>query len=98
VTLSIQQNGVTIATLAGKDFAGGNHFMTWDGLLENGNRAPQGEYDIILQAKAAGDESVGVVPLVKSEVTGVDLEGEGSGILITKAGQISFSSILGVYE
>lgn len=98
VTLSIQQDGVTIATLEGQELGTGNHFMTWDGLLENGNQAPPGEYNIILQAKAIADESIGVAPLIKSEVTGVDLEGDYGGVLITKAGQIVFNSILGVYE
>ncbi len=98
VTLSIQQNGVTVASLKGTALDSGTHFMTWDGKLADGKQAAQGEYDIIIQAKAASDESVGVAPLVKSVVTGVDLEGDYGGILITKAGQVAFKSILGVYE
>ena len=98
VTLSIQQKGVTVATLKGTDLETGSHFMTWDGKLADGKQAAQGEYDIVIQAKAATEESVGVAPLVKSVVTGVDLEGDYGGILITKAGQVAFKSILGVYE
>jgi flagellar basal-body rod modification protein FlgD len=98
VTLSLQHDGVTIATLNGEKLTDGSHFITWDGQLADGANAPAGEYEIVLQAKAAADESVGAAPLVRSEVTGVDLEGNYGGILITKAGDVAFNSILGVYE
>jgi len=98
VTLALQHKGVTIATIDGEKLTNGSHFITWDGQLSEGQTAPPGEYTIILQAKAATDESVGAAPLVRSEVTGVDLEGDYGGILITKAGDVAFNSILGVYE
>ena len=98
VTLSLQHDGVTIATLNGEKLTDGSHFITWDGQLTDGTTAPAGKYEIILQAKATADESVGAAPLVRSEVTGVDLEGNYGGILITKAGDVAFNSILGVYE
>jgi hypothetical protein len=66
--------------------------------LKNDQSAPLGKYEIVLEAKAAGDESVGAAPLIRSEVTGVDLEGDFGGILVTKAGEVAFGSILGVYE
>lgn len=98
VTLSLRQNGVTLATMKGEDLATGNHFMTWDGKLANGNKAPVGEYEIVIDTKAATAESVGAAPLQRSEVTGVDLQGEYGGTLITKTGEIGFTSVLGVYE
>jgi flagellar basal-body rod modification protein FlgD len=98
VTLSLQQNGVTIATIKGEELSSGSHYFTWDGVLKNGQSAPTGKYEITIQAKSVGEESVGVAPLLKSEVTGVDLNGEYGGVLITKAGEVAFSSILGVYE
>ncbi len=98
VTLSLQQNGVTLATLQGKELGPGSHYFTWDGLLSGDQKAPPGEYKIIIEAQATAGESVGVAPLVKSEVTGVDLQGGYGGMLKTKAGEIAFHSILGVYE
>jgi flagellar basal-body rod modification protein FlgD len=98
VTLSLQQNGVTIATIKGEELSSGSHYFTWDGVLQNGKAAPTGKYEITIQAKSLSEESVGVAPLLKSEVTGVDLNGEYGGVLITKAGKVAFSSILGVYE
>jgi len=98
VTLALQQNGVTVATLKGTDLTEGSHFITWDGLTEKGEIAPVGDYKIVISAKAVDGESVGVAPIIKSEVTGVDLEGESGGILITQAGSVKFNEILGVYE
>jgi len=98
VTLTLQQNGSTISTLHGTEFKKGNHLLTWDGVMENGSKAPIGEYEIILSAKAVDGESVAVAPIIKSAVTGVDLEGETGGILITEAGDIDYNEILGVYN
>ena len=98
VTLSLQMDGATVTTLTGKELSPGNHFMTWDGLTKDGKKAPMGNYTIVTHAKATADESVGVVPLIKSEVTGVDLEGQNGSTLVTKAGEVSYSNILGVYE
>lgn len=98
VTISLQHNGVTVATLNGEELDTGSHFMSWDGQLTDNQNASPGDYTIVTEAKAIADESVGAAPLIRSEVTGVDLEGEYGGVLITKAGEVAFNSILGVYE
>jgi flagellar basal-body rod modification protein FlgD len=98
LTLTLQHNGATIATLDGTELTEGSHFITWDGLTEKGEPAPVGDYKILISAKAVDGESVGVAPLIKSEVTGVDMDGDSGGMLITQAGTVKFSDILGVYE
>lgn len=98
VSLALQLNGATVATLNGEDLAAGNHFLTWNGLTTNGQPAAHGNYKIVIQAKAGEGESVAANPLIRSEVTGVDLDGEFGGVLITKAGQVEFNTILGVHE
>jgi flagellar basal-body rod modification protein FlgD len=98
VTLSLQHDGKTIATLEGTELKTGSYYLTWNGLLADGTTAPLGNYDIVLQAKSATEESVKATSLIQSEVTGVDLGGELGGTLITKAGEVGFNSILGVYQ
>jgi flagellar basal-body rod modification protein FlgD len=98
VTLSLQLDGATVATLKGVDLAKGNHFLTWDGMTDSGQAAAHGNYKIVIQAKAAEGESVAANPLIRSEVTGVDLTGDYGGVLITKAGKVGFNTILGVYD
>ncbi len=98
VSLILQLNGSTVATLDGRDLTVGNHYIAWDGLTSSGAQAASGKYTIILQAKAADGGSVAATPLIKSEVTGIDLGGESGGTLITKAGEIAFNAIIGVYD
>ncbi len=98
VQITIQQNGATIAVLEGDELTKGNHFITWDGTTDSGTPAPRGSYTIAISAKAAEGESIAASPLIKSEVTGVDLSGEYGGTLQTKAGEVGFTTILGVYE
>jgi len=98
VNLALQLNGATVATLKGVDLSAGNHYLTWDGLTTKGQAAAHGNYKIVIQAKAAEGDSIAANPLIRSEVTGVDLNGEFGGILITKAGKVEFNTILGVYE
>ena len=98
VNLALQLNGTTVATLQGKELGEGNHYLTWDGLTKDGVMASPGKYTIAIEAKAAAGKTVAAAPLIKSEVTGVDLGGDSGGTLQTKAGEIAFTSILGVYD
>jgi len=98
VTLQLQLGGVTQATIEGTELTTGNHYLTWDGLMKNGSKAASGSYKIVVSAKAAQGSSVAVNPLVRSEVTGVDLGSTAGGTLITKAGEIAFNAIMGVYD
>jgi flagellar basal-body rod modification protein FlgD len=98
VTLSLQQNGVTVATLNGQELGSGTHFLTWDGSLKDGRSAQAGDYKIVLEAKSATEDSVSASPVLRSMVTGVNLDGDYGGMLITKVGEVAFNSILGVYE
>lgn len=97
-TLSLQHNGVVVKTFQGEELSPGNHFITWDGTTDDGVQAAPGNYTIVVHAQATGEKGIGIAPLIKSEVTGVDLEGEAGGTLVTRAGEVSFTSILGVYD
>lgn len=98
VTLSIQnENGQTVNTLQAPstELAAGNHFITWDGTDKNGNIAANGNYKIVLQASAAGENaSIAAAPLIRSVVTGVDLS---NGMLTTKDGEVLLMNILKVF-
>ncbi len=98
VELTIKKDGKTIRTIDGRELDAGNHFITWDGLDTDGNSMGEGSYQIVVSAKATAGDSVAVSPLIKSEVTGVDLTGDFGGTLQTRAGKVSFASIIGVFE
>jgi flagellar basal-body rod modification protein FlgD len=98
VTISLKQDGATIATLNGTGLTAGNHFLTWNGFTDDGEAAPVGDYTISISAQTASGTSIFPTALVKSEVTGVDLDGSAGGNLVTRAGEVAFTSIIGVYE
>jgi flagellar basal-body rod modification protein FlgD len=98
VTIALRNNGNTVAILEGKDLSQGTHFLSWDGKAANGEPAPSGNYTMTVQAANAQGESISASSLIRSQVTGVDLQGENGGTLITRTGEISFNSILGVFE
>jgi len=97
VTLLLQKDGVTVTTLKGTELSQGDHFLTWNGLTQDGQLAPTGDYTIVLQASAASG-SIAAAPLVRSEVTGVDLDGANGGLLYTKGGEVIVTKIKGVYD
>ena len=98
VTISLQQDGATLATLNGSDLTKGNHFLTWDGLTTDGSPAPIGDYDIVIDAQSASEDPIVATPLIRSVVTGVDLTGSAGGTLVTLAGEVAFNKITGVFE
>jgi len=97
ISLLLQQDGATVATLRGTELQKGDHFITWNGLTGSGAPAPTGEYTIVVEATAAG-ESIAAAPLVRSEVTGVDLDSLSGGLLYTLFGEVEVNKIKGVYE
>ena len=98
VTISLRQDGATLATINGSDLTKGNHFLTWDGLTDDGSPAPIGDYDIVIDAQSASEVPILATPLIRSVVTGVDLAGSAGGTLVTLAGEVAFNKIIGVFE
>jgi flagellar basal-body rod modification protein FlgD len=102
VTMYIQdENGASIATLNATELTEGDHFLEWNGLDDEGNDVPEGNYQIVLQATSAGENStIAILPLVQSEVIGVNLNDEsGDPIFHTLAGaEITSDSIRAVYQ
>ncbi len=98
IQLHIQDSsGRRVSTLYPTDLTSGNHFLTWQGMDQNGEHLPAGEYSIVVEAQSAEGGTVGVSPLVRTDVTGVDL-GESGAILLTSVGEFSLSNIYGVYD
>jgi flagellar basal-body rod modification protein FlgD len=99
VQLLIQDsNGKAIRTLSGTELTKGNHTLTWDGLDEDGNKMEAGTYKVAVTAKGVDSAGVAASPIITSEVTGVDMSTNVSAILNTKAGDVDFTKILGVFS
>jgi flagellar basal-body rod modification protein FlgD len=97
VQLLIQDSsGNTIRVLDGTDLKAGNHFITWDGLDQNGNAVDSGDYTVTVQAVGQDGSTAAASPIVSSEVTGVDLSNSSGVVLNTQSGDVDYSKILGV--
>ena len=91
-------NGRRVSTLFPSDLSAGNHYLTWQGLDQSGAHLPAGEYTIVAEAQSSIEGgTVGVSPLVRTDVTGVDL-GESGALLLTDVGEVALSDIYGVYD
>ena len=99
ISLQIRNSaGATVATLNASDTTPGEHFLTWNGLDQNGAPLPADTYQLAVTAKSASaDATVLVAPLVRTIVTGVDLSGS-EPLVVTRTGEFLVSAIRGVYE
>ena len=85
----------TVATLTANNLQAGEHFIQWDGVGDNGQVAPPGEYNLLVSAIRGEDEAVTVSPLVSGLVTGVDLDEQGN-MLITSSGDFRLNTVRSV--
>ncbi|MCL1981029.1 MAG: flagellar hook assembly protein FlgD [Proteobacteria bacterium] len=88
--------GQTVATLKATDLSAGNHFLTWDGKDSAGNTMAAGTYSISITANNTDGSSATVTPLVRAQVTGIDLSG-GEAKIITALGEYKISALYGAY-
>ncbi len=88
-------DGKTVATLDGSALSAGEHFINWNGTGTSGTVLPAGEYQLKVLTKRDGESTGSGSPLIKTSVTGVDLNG-GSSTLVTSAGQYSLAKVTSV--
>lgn len=75
----------------------GRQHAVWDGLDNNGNASPPGLYRFEIQAVDANNQSLNVISLISSVVTGVSLKDKTAN-LITKLQTIAIDDVIDVSE
>ncbi len=91
-------SGKVVASIIPSERGAGNHFVTWDGLDQDGQPLPEGKYSIMIDTRGGEEgEAAMVVPLIRSTVNGVDL-GEYGAVLLTSAGKFPLSAVYGVFD
>lgn len=88
--------GKKVATIAADELAEGNHFITWDGKDANGDSVTAGNYAFTVNATSESSSAT-ITPLVRTNVTGVDLSGSEPQIT-TDSGNYGLSLIYGAYN
>ncbi len=99
ITLQIKNSaGAVVATIQATETGEGQHSLTWNGMDSNGNLLTPGTYKLVVNAtSASADATVTVSPLVRTQVTGVDLSGTDP-LIVTQTGEFTIANILGVYD
>jgi flagellar basal-body rod modification protein FlgD len=96
VRIAVQNaDGQTVATLQGTELSAGEHFMTWNGATAAGAALPAGDYQFNITTRRDGESTASGTALVKTRVTGVDLDG-GSSTLTTGLGNYGLGNITSV--
>jgi flagellar basal-body rod modification protein FlgD len=97
LTVTIKNSsGKTVATIAADTLTEGNHFLTWNGTDANGTMQAAGSYTLSINA-TGDDASATITPLVRTEVTGVDLSASEPRV-ITKSGTYNLSLVYGAFN
>jgi flagellar basal-body rod modification protein FlgD len=95
VALVVQNaDGQTVATLEGTGLSAGEYFIPWDATAA-GARLPAGAYQLKIVTRRDGETTSSGEPLIKTTVTGVDLNG-GSSKLVTGLGEYNLSRVTSV--
>jgi flagellar basal-body rod modification protein FlgD len=93
------ENGATVSTITPSELDTGTHFIEWDGMDSSGNVLADGNYVIDIQVDDGSGVSSAITPLIRSEVTGVELDSTtNSTNIVTLAGTVNLSGISAVYD
>lgn len=98
VELHVQDSrGKSLAVVKPADLSAGSHFISWDGIGKNNLPVPPGNYTLSVLALDGNEEGISSQPLIKSRVTGVDLDGSAS-TLVTDSGSYALGKIRSIRE
>lgn len=82
VTVTVfDEEGNVVYTAAG-EAAAGNHSFTWDGTTDDGETAPDGAYQLVVEAADADGNDVAATLYSTGVVTGVDMSDGSSNLLM----------------
>jgi flagellar basal-body rod modification protein FlgD len=97
VTLTIKDSaGRIVRTLDGVAAAGAHNFV-WDGMTDDGGRAPSGVYTLSVSARDASGGAISSSIHAIETVAGVDMSSAAPRIL-TASGVYDLSAVSGVYD
>lgn len=75
----------------------GSHTFTWDGIGNYGQKYPDGEYALVVNATTSGEGNVSTSTTVKGRVNGVSTD-NGDPAIVVSGANYSLSDILSIEE
>ena len=76
------ETGAVVQTLRQDDVAAGRNHVTWNGEDAQGNRRPEGTYNVEIEAYDPQDNQIDVTPLLMGKITGVRFDGGEARLMV----------------
>lgn len=89
--------GQEIRKLEARGLKTGPNKIVWDGLLENGNPAEVGEYNITITAKSASGQKLGAETKFEGTVSGIQFTGQGPVLKVGNS-TVRMSDVKGIVD
>jgi len=94
VTVTIyDEAGNVVRTMEARGISSGKQSLEWDGLDDNGQELPEGNYRFSVEAENANGDQVSVQTLIKGTASSVRYV-DGRAVLIVNGKEISLSDVL----
>lgn len=98
VELSIRNAvGQEVRKLVARDLKPGANKVNWDGMIDNGSAASEGEYNVIITAKNAAGQKIQAETKFEGKVSGVNFTPEGPVLMVGQQ-SIRMSDVKKIFE
>ncbi|MCB0351676.1 MAG: flagellar biosynthesis protein FlgD [Bdellovibrionales bacterium] len=98
VELSVRNNaGQEVRKLVAHNLKPGANKLSWDGMLDAGNAAPEGEYNVVITAKNSSGQKVAAETRFQGRVSGVNFTAEGPVLMVGRQ-SIKLSDVKSIFD
>lgn len=98
VTMVVKDaSGTPIRTLNYKNMKSGKNELNWNGMTDEGQAAPAGDYTVAIEAKGSNGRKLGVETKTEGVITGVNFTPKGPQLLVGKQ-VINMSDVKSISE
>lgn len=89
--------GQELKKIVAKDLKSGANKINWNGMIENGAAAPEGEYNVILTAKNGAGQKIMAETRFEGKVSGVNFTPEGPVLMVGQQ-SIKMSDVKKIFD
>lgn len=89
--------GQEVKKLVARNLKAGANKVAWDGMIESGSAAPEGEYNVLITAKNNMGQKIPAETKFEGRVTGVNFTAEGPVLMVGKQ-SIKMSDVRRIFE
>jgi flagellar basal-body rod modification protein FlgD len=98
VELSVKNaSGQEVKKLVAKNLKEGMNKVSWDGMIDSGTPAPEGQYNVMITAKNSFGQKINAETQFRGRVTGVQYTAEGPVLMVGKQ-SVKLSDVKSIFE